>query len=51
MFTLLNAILDIYIYGETSKHWFLIAGKYFLHDYLTKKLVADRNKNKVGTNL
>lgn len=48
MFTILNAILDIY--GETSKHEFLIAGKYFLHDYLTKQLVA-RNKSKIGADL
>ena len=48
MFTHFNVILDIF--GEISKHWFIIARKYFLHDYLTKKLEADRHKNKLGTN-
>lgn len=49
MFTILNAILDIY--GETAKHCFLRAGKYFLHDYLTKQLAADRNRSKPGSDL
>lgn len=49
MFTILNAILDIY--GETAKHCFLGAGKYFLHDYLTKQLAADRNRSKPGSDL